>query len=75
MDKSKLIDNAQRAIARRQASLKDTLDEIELLEALQAQGHLCAAAIVAAKVKRDRQHQNLEAAIQLHAALNTKKAK
>lgn len=71
MDKTQLIENAQRQLARRQASLQATLDEIATLEAIQAQGVDVSAAIAAARTKRDRQHNAALASEQLITALNT----
>lgn len=71
MDKTKLLETAQRQLALRQASLKDTLEEISLLEAAGAP----AQAITAARTKRDRQHNSCLASEQLITALTGKKIK
>lgn len=71
MDKTKLIERAKQQLSTRQASLKDTLEEIALLEAAGAP----AQAIQAARTKRDRQHNSCLASEQLIAAISGKKVK
>lgn len=79
MDKTKLIENAQALLATREASLQATLEEIALLEGTQAATPALQLqlnkAIVAAKLKRDRQHNSCEATKGLITALSTKRAK
>lgn len=68
MDKTKLIERAQATLATRQASLKDTLEEIALLEGAGAPPQ----AIAAARSKRDRQNNSCLASEQLITALTGK---
>lgn len=70
MDTTKLIERTQRNLATRQGALKNTLEEIKILEA----AGVSPQAVFYAKTKRDRQNNAVLASEQLLAALG-KKAK
>lgn len=56
MDKIKMIERLQRALSRQNTALKGTLEEIELIESLEAkQPGTYGPAITALHTKRDRQ--------------------
>ena len=71
MDKNKLIETAQKQLATREQALKATLEEIELLQAIQASGTNVLAAIAAARTKRDRQNTAVAATKQVIDAITS----
>lgn len=79
MDRTKMLENAEKRLLTRQASLAATLEELEFLEKRKDQfktpqeivsyGH----AVAAARVRRDRQHNACTASQALVAILQKAK--